>query len=75
VRVLGSHAAQEASRAWIGGLHDRLDGTWEKSAFHLRRTWSREWVLDRGKAIAREVTDEVERLLPVVREINAATAG
>ncbi len=75
VRSLGSRAAGEASQTWISGLHDRLDGTWEKSAFHLRRTWSRDEVVDRGKAIAREVADEVERLLPLVREINAKTAG
>ncbi len=75
VRPLGSSAAEEASREWISGLLDQVDERWEKSAFHLRRTWSKDDVLAEGKGIAREVTDEVERLLPRVREINAATAS
>ncbi len=75
VRPLGSSAAGEASREWISSLLDQVDECWEKSAFHLRRTWSKDDVLAEGKGIAREVTDEVERLLPRVREINAATAS
>ncbi len=76
VRELGCSSAPGADLGWIKGRMDELgDRKWEKAAFHLRRTWTKDEVLDKGKGIAREVADEVERLLPLVREINAATAS
>lgn len=56
----------------IAACHARLDSTWDKLAFHLRRSWDRDEVVQKGEAIIPGLATEVSRLVPIVDEINAS---
>jgi hypothetical protein len=58
------------STEWLGDvLAEFGQPSWEKPAFHLRRSWSRIKVLDLGERLGAELAGAVQELLPVLREI------
>ncbi len=56
----------------LSGLLERefAEPKWEKPAYHLRRSWPRERVVELGGGLAAEVADEVRVLLPFVGTLN-----
>jgi hypothetical protein len=68
--VLGTCKAESFNAAWITRqvvpLGSRRE---EKPAFHLRRKWVRTDVDALGTALAAALAAEVERLMPLLREI------
>jgi hypothetical protein len=62
----------DLDRVWLDARLSRFtDNIWEKPAFHLRRVWPRTEVLELGEELAPQLAEEIRRLLPLVRAINA----
>lgn len=70
VRVLGTCPATGFSAGWVVrhmlGLGSRKE---EKPAFHVRRSWSRSEADALGDALPAALAAQVERLLPLLRQI------
>jgi hypothetical protein len=68
--VLGTCAAPSFNAGWVTknmvGLGSRKD---EKPAFHIRRAWPRDEAEAQGDELPAAIAMEVERLLPILREI------
>jgi hypothetical protein len=62
--------ADAAELAALLAQADDWESGWEKPAFHLRRTWSRAEAVEAGMALVAAVGGEVERLLPLLEELN-----
>jgi|RhiMethySRZTD1v2_1073278.scaffolds.fasta_scaffold919513_1 hypothetical protein len=71
VRQLGSCPAQDFNAGWVTRMMIGLPAkkTEVKPAFHVRRAWDRERAAAGAAAFVGEVAAEVERLLPILREI------
>jgi hypothetical protein len=55
-------ALTECTKSW--------DSRWEKPGFHLRRAWSRQEATAAKLELVTEVSTEVERLMPLLRELD-----
>jgi hypothetical protein len=65
----------DALRAVIASLDRAIDPKWEKLAFHVRRSWPRQKVVDAGAEILEAVRPRLLAMAPLVREINGQLAG
>jgi hypothetical protein len=54
----------------LDAIREQLDPKWQRLAFHVRRTFSKEEVVDAGEEIVPRLAAEVKHLLPVVGAIN-----
>jgi hypothetical protein len=71
VRQLGSCPAQDFTAGWVTRMMIGLPAkkTEVKPAFHVRRAWDRKTAAAAPDAFVADVATEVERLLPILREI------
>jgi hypothetical protein len=70
-RAIASIAAQEFTRDWLENQLAQFEANpWEKVAYHLRRAWARNEVLEAKENIAPSVAAEIRHLLPLVRSAN-----
>ena len=51
------------------------DLTWKRPGYHLRRSWLRSQVVDRGDSFVDELVDEARRLIPLMLQVNSADEG
>lgn len=64
--------APQVDRGWVTSeLKPFKDRSWEKPGFHIRRRWCRPTVIAAGERIDQKVAAEVQRLLPLLKEINS----
>lgn len=64
-RLPAQEAADDLSHR-IDGWTNSLDPTWERIAFHIRRSWLPTEVAGVGSAFIPDLIGEIERLLPIV---------
>lgn len=55
---------------WLEGWQHDADAKWTRLAYHLRRSWTRDQVLDRGEALAGEIGTLASQTIPLLRDIN-----
>lgn len=59
----------------VAAVKASLDPTWERIAYHLRRSWLPTEVVGVGEGFVPEVVHAIERLLPVLEEIRGGGTG
>jgi hypothetical protein len=55
---------------WLAQWRSGADLVWTRLAYHLRHTWPRDEVLERGESLATEIAHLASETLPLLRSIN-----